>query len=100
MKLTIRHFFSFGFIFELFCFAFTMLLAMGVALNIAEKAPIKSLPATNEGMAAWQFILMFAIATVILLLILRYFNRPWVIQGLFYLAIIEGSDRIRKDVRY
>jgi presenilin-like A22 family membrane protease len=91
MKLTIRHFLNFSFIFELSCFAFTMLLAMGVALNLAEKVPIASLPVTSErGMAAWQFVVMFAVATVILLIILRYFNRPWIIQGLFYLAIIEG----------
>ncbi|MBD3359670.1 MAG: hypothetical protein GF365_03115 [Candidatus Buchananbacteria bacterium] len=87
MKL--RYFFNFSFLFELFLFAFTMYLSIGVALSLLQKAPTQT-SASAEGLSAWQFIIMFIVATVILLVILKYFKKPWLIQGLFYLAIIEG----------
>jgi presenilin-like A22 family membrane protease len=89
MKLSLKYFFNFSFLLELFLFAFTMYLSIGVALNILQKAVTQ--PAVKaEGLSAWQFIIMFIVATVILLVILKYFKKPWLIQGLFYLAIIEG----------
>lgn len=90
MKLSLRHFFNFSFFLELFLFAFTMYLSIGIALSLLEKVPLQQSVAPTNGMAAWQFILMFVVATAVLLLILKYFKRPWLIQGLFYLAIIEG----------
>ncbi len=89
MKLSIRHFFTFSFLFEVFLFIFTEYLALGVALSLALKYNTAS-SATVEPLPAWQFILAFLIATVILLIILKYFKKPWLIQVLFYLAILEG----------
>lgn len=90
MKLSLRHFFNFSFLLELFLFAFTIYLSIGIALNLLEKIPAEQIASQDNGLSAWQFILMFAVATVILLIILKYFKKPWLIQGLFYLAIIEG----------
>ncbi len=90
MKLSIRHFFIFSFLLELFLFAFTLFLAIGVALNIIAKIPAKQAIATEGGFSVWTFLILFIIATVILLLILKYFKNPWIIKGLFYLAVFEG----------
>jgi presenilin-like A22 family membrane protease len=89
MKLNWRHFFTFSFWFELFCFLFSLNLAVGVALNLASKVVKQALP-ISAPTPAWQFIIIFLIATLILVLLLKYFNKPWVFQGLFYLAILEG----------
>jgi len=90
MKLSLRHFFTFSFWFELFCFVFSIYLSIGVALKLALKAipgPIISQPAK---IAAWQFILAFLVATVILILLLKYVKKPWLLKVLFYLAVLEG----------
>lgn len=88
MKLSIRHFFTFSFLFELFLFIFTQYLALGVAISYALKN--KSQAIVTTPLLAWQFILAFVAATAVLLVILRYFKKPWLIQALFYFAILEG----------
>lgn len=90
MKLKFRHFFNFPFLLELFLFSFTLYLSIGVALSIIRKSIQEPIVKAGNSLSGWQFLIMFLIATVILLLILKYFKRPWVIQGLFYVAIIEG----------
>ena len=88
MRLSIRHFFTFSFLFEVFLFIFTQYLALGVALSLALKYNVSAAPVAP--LSAWQFILAFLIATAILFIILKYFKKPWLIQVLFYLAILEG----------
>lgn len=88
MKLSIRHFFTFSFLFELFLFIFTQYLALGVAISYALKYRNQAIVTTP--LPAWQFMLAFVAATAILLIILKYLNKPWLIQALFYLAILEG----------
>ncbi len=90
MKLSFRHFLNFTFFLEIFLFAFTLLLAINVALNLARKVPVNETVKLENGLGLWQFVIMFIVATAILLLILKYFKKPWLIKGLFYLAIFEG----------
>jgi len=90
MKLTLKHFLNFSFWAELFFFALSQLLAIGVALNLLLALPDEQRITVSGGYSAWNFIIMFIIATAILLIILKYFKRPWIIKGLFYLAIFEG----------
>jgi len=90
MKLKLQHFFNFSFLFELFFFAFNLLLAIGVALNLAAKSALAKQVTAGSSFSAWQFIIAFIIATVILILILKFVKKPWVIKVLFYLAIFEG----------
>jgi len=91
MKLTLRHFFNFAFLLEVFLFAFAQLTAIGIALKLAEKAMAESETSSLAvGFGPLQFIIMFLLATAVLLLILRYFKKPWLIKGLFYLAIFQG----------
>jgi presenilin-like A22 family membrane protease len=87
MKLRIRHFFTFSFLFELFLFIFTQYLALGVAFSLAAT---NSAQTSSNPISPWQFILAFIIATVVLILILKYLKKPWLMQVLFYLAITEG----------
>ena len=89
MKLSWRDFINFGFIFELLLYAFSLFLAIGITLNLAIRFPTQQ-TITDNGMSAWQFIILFLLATAILLIILKYFKKPWLIKGLFYLAIFEG----------
>jgi presenilin-like A22 family membrane protease len=88
MKLSIRHFITFSFWFELFLFIFTQYLAIGVALGLSRKYPIVS--KTQAVTPAWLFILMVLIATVILVLILKFVKKPHLVQALYYLAILDG----------
>lgn len=88
MKLSWRHFTTFSFWFELFCFMFSLNLAISLAQHLSKKTEI----AANivQPMPAWQFLLSFLIATIVLLLILKYWKNPWLIKLLFYGAILEG----------
>jgi presenilin-like A22 family membrane protease len=90
MKLNIRHFLTFSFWFELFCFVFSIYLSIGMAVRLFVRA--ETLPAISsaENISAWQFILSFLVATLILFLLLKYVKKPWLMKGLFYLAILEG----------
>ncbi len=90
MKLTWRHFLNFSFIFELFCYALTMFLAIGVALNLGQLVPAMSVQTRANGWAAWEFIITFLLASLILFLILKYIKKSWLVKVLFYLAILEG----------
>jgi presenilin-like A22 family membrane protease len=93
MRLSLKYFFNFPFFLELFVFAFSLYLAIGTALSFLQKIPQDDLlaaSATANDYSVFDFILMFAIATILLLLILKYYNKAWIIKGLFYLAIIEG----------
>lgn len=90
MRLTWRQFINFGFIFELFLYSFCLFLAIGIALNILSVSVIGQTAILNTNFTVWQFIITFIVATIAILLILKYFKRPWVLQILFYLAIIEG----------
>lgn len=90
MKLNWKHFINFSFIFELFVFSFTIFLAIGVALNLWQKAPAGGTAAAFSSMSAWGFIVTFLLASLFLFLILKYVKKPWVIKILFYLAIFEG----------
>lgn len=85
-----RLFLNFSFLLELILFAFTLFLAVGIALNLLAKTLVGPKLTLERGLSAWQFVLIFIIATAILLLLLKYFKKPWIIKGLFYLAIIEG----------
>jgi len=89
MKLNFKYFVSFSFWLEFLLFAFTLFLAIGIASNYIAQGAVQ----TNEQVSQvsfWQFIIAFLIATAILLLILRFVKRPWLVQVLFYFAIIEG----------
>lgn len=90
MKLNPRHFLTFSFWFELFCFAFSIYLAIGLAIKLFTKAASVPIDGVAENIAAWQFVLAFLIATLILFLLQKYVKKPWVIKVLFYLAILEG----------
>jgi len=93
MKISLKHFFNFGFIFEVIVFTFAMLLSIGIALRLLAKTVIvhpEVQIVSSKGYQAWEFILLFAVATVILLLILKYFKKAWLIQLIFYIAILEG----------
>ena len=90
MKLTWRHFINFSFIFELFCFSFCLYLAIGVALNLITKAPLVQKAQQADSWGALGFILVFLLATLILILILKFIKKPWVVMFLFYLAVLEG----------
>lgn len=91
MKLKLRYFFNFPFLLELFLYSFALFLSLSVALNmLRQQAVTEYAVQPTSGMSGWQFIIMFLVATAILLLILKYFKKPWLIQILFYLAIIEG----------
>jgi presenilin-like A22 family membrane protease len=90
MRLNIRHFLTFSFWFELFCFAFSVYLAIGLAIKLFAETPPVPVNGTMEYMGAWQFVLAFLIATLVLFLLLKYVKKPWIISGLFYLAILEG----------
>ena len=88
MKLNWRQFLNFSFLLELFLYAFSLFLAIGTALNLAVKAT--SQQPQGGTYSAFSFIILFVIATAILLIILKYFKYSWLIQGIFYLAILEG----------
>ncbi|MCX6744418.1 MAG: presenilin family intramembrane aspartyl protease [Candidatus Parcubacteria bacterium] len=90
MKLSWRHFVCFSFVAELFCFAFTIFLAIGVALNLGQMVPAASIRTASNGWAAWEFLITFLIASLCLFLILKYVKKPWLVKVLFCLAIIEG----------
>lgn len=85
-----RHFINFSFIFELFCFAFSLYLAIGVALNSLSKVPLGQNIAPTDSWGAVGFIISFLIATLILFLLLKYAKKPWLVMFLFYLAVLEG----------
>jgi len=89
MKLSWRHFITFSFWFELFCYVFGLYLAIGVALRLAAKTTVIPYNLTGQ-MSAWQFIITFLIATLILILLLKFFKKPWLLKFLFYIAILEG----------
>jgi len=88
MKLTWRHFINFSFFLELFLYALSLFLTIGLALNLMLQLPKETGPTASYSVLS--FVIMFVIATIILLLILKYFKRPWLIQGIFYLAMLEG----------
>jgi presenilin-like A22 family membrane protease len=90
MKIHWRHFLTFSFWFELFCFAFSIYLSIGIALRLAVKYTISPTASQSELLSAIQFIGLFLVATVILILLLKYFKKPWLMQVLFYLAVLEG----------
>jgi presenilin-like A22 family membrane protease len=91
MKLSWKHFINFSFLLELFLYAFSLLLALGIALNNLSKSEVFSSGQPVDSVAAaWQFLISFALATLILVLILKYYKKPYLIKGLFYLAMIEG----------
>jgi len=86
----IKTYFKFSFWLELFLFIFTLFYAIGIALNLAVKTEFTTPVSTDQTYSPWYFIAMFLIATLILFLILKYFNKPWLIRLLFYIAIVEG----------
>jgi len=93
MKLTFKHFFNFSFILELFLYALNLFLAISIALNLSVK--MKLLPETMPQIMpskfyAWEFVIAFAFATLILWLILKYFKRSILLKVFFYLAIFDG----------
>lgn len=88
MKLNIRHFFTFSFLFELALFIFTLYLTVGVAFGMFMKFPKGSGVQTIT--SPWAFIIAILLATAILILILRFIKSPWLIRGLFILAILDG----------
>lgn len=90
MKFNWRLFLTFSFWFELFCFVFSIYLAIGIALRLAVKFVVNPTPVQTELISAFQFIVSFLIATLILVLLLKYLKKPWLMQVLFYLAILEG----------
>ena len=89
MKLSWKHFINFGFLLELSLYAFSLFLAMSIALNLGSKIQLvpENLP---SNFAAWEFILAFFIGTLILWLSIKYFKRPLLIKIFFYLAIFDG----------
>jgi len=93
MKITWKHFFNFSFFLELFLFAFTMFLSIGVAVNLINKSALSTSQVgqvAQSGFSAIEFIFLFIIATLVLILLLKYFKQPWIVKALFYLAIFEG----------
>ena len=90
MKLSWRHFITFSFWFELFCFVFSIYLSIGVALKLVAKTALAPVISQPEKLAAWQFVLAFLVATLVLILLLKYVKKPWLLKVLFYLAILEG----------
>jgi len=67
-----------------------MFLAIGLALKLAAAQVAKDLVVTPSIFSGWYFLLLFVIATLIIIFILKYVKKPWLIQGLFYFAILEG----------
>ena len=61
MKLSIRHFFTFSFLLELFLFAFTLFLTVGLALNIFAKIPAEKTMVAEGAYSAWTFIFLFIV---------------------------------------
>lgn len=59
-------------------------------MNLSQKTMLTRTIQTQEPMSAWQFIITFLIATLVLILLLKYFKKPWLARVLFYLAILEG----------
>jgi len=90
MKFRFRYFLNFGFVLEVFLFAFTMFLAIGVALKLSTITPVQETIATGNVFSGWYFLILFVIATLLIVFILKYIKKPWLIQGLFYFAILEG----------
>src|SRR4030042_2181553 len=91
MKLSWKHFINFSFLLELFLYCFGFFLALGIGLNVLSQPEISSVGQPIDSIAAvWQFLISFALATVLIILILKYFKTPYLIKGLFYLAMIEG----------
>ncbi|MFC1599035.1 presenilin family intramembrane aspartyl protease [Patescibacteria group bacterium] len=90
MKFRFRYFIHFGFIFEVFLFAFNLFLAIGIAFKLTKVQSTQVLLAPVAGFSGWYFLVFFAIATLAILFILKYVKKTWVIQSLFYLAILEG----------
>ena len=91
MKLKLKYFLNFSIVLELFLFVFTLFIAIGIAINYRTKVAFSDVVVVQEpGYSALNFIIIFIIATAVLLLILKYIKNPWLIKTLFYLAIIEG----------
>jgi len=91
MKINIKQFFNFSFLLELFLFAFTLFLALGIAIKTIIRASAEpAVIGVSQGYSVFSFMIMFVIATVVLILILKYIKNPWVIKVLFYAAILEG----------
>jgi presenilin-like A22 family membrane protease len=85
-----KYFFNFGFILEVFLFAFTMFLAIGIALKLSVAKEASDLIVATNSFSGWYFLPLFMLATLIIIYILKYVKKAWLIQGLFYLAILEG----------
>ncbi len=92
MNFRIRYFFTFSFIFELFLFSFTLYISIGTSLSLYKKLSATNILTESPSSiySVFQFVIMFAVATLLLYIILKYYKKAWVIQALFYLAIIEG----------
>ncbi|MFA5187985.1 MAG: presenilin family intramembrane aspartyl protease [Patescibacteria group bacterium] len=89
MKIKLQQFLSFGFLLELFLFAFSLFLAMSIAFNLGSRMQLVP-QNTPSNFSAWEFILAFFIGTLILWLSIKYFKRPLLIRIFFYLAIFDG----------
>jgi len=92
MNFRLKYFFSFSFIFELVLFAFTLYFSLGTAVSLLKKLAANNLLTENASdiSSVFQFLIMFALATLLLYLLLKYYKKAWVIQALFYFAVIEG----------
>lgn len=89
MNFNLRHFISFSFIFEIICVFLGLFFAIGIALRYRILLPLAEIN-TQTQYSAYQFLLIFLVATVILLLLLKLYKKPWLIRLLFYLAIFQG----------
>ncbi|MCX6740726.1 MAG: presenilin family intramembrane aspartyl protease [Candidatus Parcubacteria bacterium] len=89
MNLNWRHFLSFSFIFEIICVFLGLFFSLGIALRYRILVPVSEISIQSQ-YSALQFLLIFLTATVILLLLLKLYKKPWLVRLLFYLAIFQG----------
>lgn len=91
MKFSPKIFFNFSFIQAIFIFAFSLFLSVGVALQLRVKASqLVLIYGEKTTDSAWQFLVLFFVGTLILLVILKYFKSPRLLQVLFYVAVLDG----------
>lgn len=91
MKFSPKIFFNFSFIQGLFIFAFSLFLSVGIALQLRVKAnQLTLIYGEKTDTSVWQFLLLFFVGTVILLLILKYLKSAKLLRFLFYIAVLDG----------
>lgn len=89
MKINYQKIFSWQFLWEILLFSGCLFLAIDITIRLSQAVNEPELVESNQ-ISILYFLIMFIIATVVLLLIIKFVKNPWFLRVIYFIAIAEG----------